>query len=375
MKKKTVTLSVIFALLFVSTVTIASFSSFVSGTETNDAVASVPLSEVSYSSAMAETSSENMSSINSLVSKYKLNNLSYEEYTDIESYITFMIKHTLTSDEIAVINSLVASGTTMQTVENIYDFYLTTNDDFSIISKIAALETAFWGDHWIENAYNHITGNAHGVLNLEDIKEYSNHLSIDDITYANILCRKGVYNIREILDKVQSGESWDNITDEIYSSVHTKSKLSGSALERATYFSKLSSSCFSYSSAPMQTYNFAKTLSKCEADLSTFRITAENIVQDHETIKQKYYDELAQAANAILQKIGLATSYMDFEQYNTYDETNRSIAVANGLHEKHIRLLEQRGYTMEEIANASYSFDGDILDVVALLKAERSGNV
>ena len=289
MKKKTVTLSVIFALFFVSTVTIASFSSFVSGTETNDAVALVPLSDVSYSSVMAETSSENMSSINSLVSKYELDNLSYEDYTDIESYITFMIKHTLTSDEIAVINSLVESGTTMQTVENIYDFYLTTNDDFSIISKIAALETTFWGDHWIENAYNYITGNAHGVLNLEDIKEYSNHLSIDDITYANILCRKGVYNIREILDKVQSGESWDNITDEIYSSVHTKSKLSGSALERATYFLKLSSSSLNYSSAPMQTYNFAKTLSRCESDLSTFRITAENIVQDHETIKQKYY--------------------------------------------------------------------------------------
>ncbi len=373
MKKKTVTISIIIALLFVSTATIASLGELISSTQT-DEVKTTPLPEISYSSSMAEASSANMPSINSIVSKYDINNLSYEDYTDIESYIAFMIKHTLTADEIEAIDSLVASGTTMQTIEHIYDFYLTTNEDFSLISKIAALETEFFGDHWIENAYNAVTNDVHGVLNNEDVKNYLLNVTPEDIEYANILCRKGVYNIKEILDKVQNGESWNDITKQIYSSVLPKSKLSGSALERATILSDLSSSNLSYSSAPMQTYNLAKTISKAEADISKLRIATENISQEQEALEEKYYYELAQTSNEILEKLDLGTSYMSYEQYNAYDESNRAIASENGLHEKHIQLLEKRGYTMEEIAKASYGYDGDILDIVASLKAERGGN-
>ena len=63
---------------------------------------------------------------------------------------------------------------------------------------------------------NAVTKNVHGVLNQEGVNIYfAAGLSIDDISAANILSRKGVYTITEILDKVVAGDAWENIISDI----------------------------------------------------------------------------------------------------------------------------------------------------------------
>lgn len=371
--KKALVLTTIVILLLICTAAAASLGVFEPEQQSEFTASEQAVAEISYSSVMAQNMKDNASAISDVAAGYDMDALSYEDYISIESYITFMLKHSLTADEISAVNALVANGTTMQTIEQIYDFYLTTNDDFSVVTQIANLEEEFWGNHWIENAYNHITNNSHGVLDSDDVKSYLETFSADEISYANVMSRKGVYTIQEILNKVQGGSSWDDITSEIYSSVLTTEKLSGSALERTNAAIAMKSANIEYSSDPMLAYEFAQAVSKADAD--AISVNEESSEQSTEQLKETYYDNLANASNTVLKKLGMATSYMNYEEYEAYYEANYNLAIENGLMEAHIRLLEKRGYTMGEIASVSSKFNGKILDLVSVLKSERRSDV
>ncbi len=184
----------------------------------------VSLDKISFEQQYTDAGQTFRSGIESFVSNFQTENLTYEEYSSIESYIAFVLENSPSDKELAVIHSLLNDGYTIQTLSQIYDFYLTTSEDEQIISKIAALDEEYWGDNWIENAYNEITGEKHGVLDTDDIKNYLDKgLSLEDISYANILCRKGVHTIDEILTMKQNGASWEKINNSVYSSVDTAS--------------------------------------------------------------------------------------------------------------------------------------------------------
>ena len=71
--------------------------------------------------------------------------------------------------------------------------------------------------YWIEEAYNRMEGDKHGVLTEGDIHYYIEQgLSNEELYQVNILSRKSDEKITDILDKKISGMTWNEITQEIY---------------------------------------------------------------------------------------------------------------------------------------------------------------
>lgn len=135
------------------------------------------------------------------------------EYDEVFSYIRFCIKNNLSNDEILYINSLLCEGYRLRLISEVYDFWLTTSEDIDFIGKCLEVSDDFWGEHWIENAFNYLTCNKSGVLETrEEAEAYlSQGLTTEDIYNANILCRKGEYTIYELLDMRLEGEEWSEI--------------------------------------------------------------------------------------------------------------------------------------------------------------------
>lgn len=127
-----------------------------------------------------------------------------------------------TYEQMEYIDSLIYSGADIEDVLSIHKFWLTTNDDISIIGEIYALKDNINKTHWIEEAFNLLTENRHGVLDMDGVKEYTDKgVQLADIHTANELCRSGAYTINEILDMRVNKVSWDEIIINI-ESVNTR---------------------------------------------------------------------------------------------------------------------------------------------------------
>ena|GEM_PF-4555218 len=135
-----------------------------------------------------------------------------EIYNDIFMYKYFLKMYNPSIAERTYIDTLILKGADVFTMISIFDFWRTTAEDIDMIGKIYAKSADVQGAYWIEEVFNELTENRHGVLDKEAINEYfEKGLTKDDILQANILCRKGVYTITEILDKVAVGEAWEDI--------------------------------------------------------------------------------------------------------------------------------------------------------------------
>ncbi|MBQ4630116.1 MAG: hypothetical protein IJB70_03930 [Clostridia bacterium] len=329
------------------------------------------VSSVSFLNNYQSALSENSDMIRSYVSEYDAENLTYEEYMSIEAYIIFILENSPTDEELAIINSLMNEGHTIQTLSQIYEFYLTTNESPAIITEIAALENLYWGDNWIENAFNDITDNAHGVLDIEDVKAYLENVSLEDIQYANILCRKGKYTIDEILQQKINGTSWDEITLSVYSNVSTGNITMSSNSKINAINTAVSQSNISFNENPMQSYELAGLLSKHVSALNSDYITKENADEIISLLQEEQDNALVDSVNEILKSFDLPTSFMNYEQQKEYFNTNNEIAKENGLKDKDILLLRQKGFSMAEIAEESCDYDGKILHLLTKLKSAR----
>lgn len=123
------------------------------------------------------------------------------------------------ADEMNYIDSLIYGGADIEDIINIYKFWLTTNESIGIVGEIYNIKNEISDKFWIEEAFNQLTENKHGVLNSGQIKEYTDKgLGLPDIKTANILSRKGVYTINEILELKLKDMSWDEILCNIESS-------------------------------------------------------------------------------------------------------------------------------------------------------------
>lgn len=154
----------------------------------------------------------------SLASYLKSNIDDEEKVGDIlTDYIYYRDVYMLSEAELDYIADLIISGDEAKDIIEITNFWLGTNEDVSVIGEIYGLKEKFEGSKfWIENAFNKATEYKCGELNSETLDEYlSEGLTADDINTANILCRKGVYTIQEILEKKLEGANFVLIANEV----------------------------------------------------------------------------------------------------------------------------------------------------------------
>ncbi len=140
------------------------------------------------------------------------------EYNDLlVNYEYLREVHQLSQSNLDYIADLIIDGCDMKDIISIAYFWLDTNDDISLIKQIYDLKGEYEGSRfWIEDSYDRVTKSKNGTLSVEDIENYfSKGMTAEDITSADKLCRKGVYTIREILEKRCEGQSFLQIINEI----------------------------------------------------------------------------------------------------------------------------------------------------------------
>jgi len=138
-------------------------------------------------------------------------------YNNVSDYTGFICTNNLDDEQLKTINRILENGTTIQSLIQVYEFWLTTDYDISMVEEICALEDEYFSEYWYESAFNHITNDIHGVLKYDDINYYRDlGVSDDEILAANVLCRKEGQNIFDILDGVVNGVSIEAQAMEIY---------------------------------------------------------------------------------------------------------------------------------------------------------------
>lgn len=370
--KKTfiISLVVIFLISFICVITKIPKTSpdIQTAKQTDDAI---NVNETLVKEYYSNVKTEFVSEFETFAEEYKDENLTFENYCAIEAYILFILEYSPADEDLNIIHSLLKEGHTIQVLTSIYDFYLTTNEDEGIIAQIASLEDTHWGDHWIENAYNEITDCKHGVLDSDEIKMYiANGLSSDDISYANILSRRGVYTIDEILEMKQSGKSWTDINNSVYLSYDESEKLQKNrTYENILNFVMESKECFD--ETPLLTYELSKTISKIPNDVLSDKVSPENIGNAYAQIEEIMGKELVSSTRSTMEMLGLPPVYMSGFEYRKYEKENYEKALISGLNDKTIDSLKKRGFSMAEIADAAPEFDGNSLHLLNELKRRR----
>lgn len=326
-------------------------------------------SEFEISSPSDNLSAQKLDTLASFVSNFDVKNLTYEDYVTIESYINFNLTHSLNSDESNQIIELIKDGTPMGTIWDIYEFYLTTNEDFSIIARIASYEERYWGKYWIENAYNDITANKHGVIEREQTASYLERFNTNEILYANVLSRKGIYTIDEILDEHYDGTSWNDITHEIYSRIQLDS-LTGSMKERQSIAEYLGNEVFDYDSSPYEVYNLAFFCAKNKIELEEGLVNKETIPLYSQQAMESADELLLELSAKISKHLNLPEEYMSEEKLLEYSKTNYQKAIEKGIDEKTIDILLDKGLTMGEIAEGIVEGENHV-SIMQHIKSQR----
>ncbi len=131
----------------------------------------------------------------------------------VYNYEYLKVAYNLSDEEMDYLYQLVIDGKNPKDIVSICYFWFDTNEDITIIEDIYDVKWRYKTETWIENAFNYVTENKCGVLETEDVNEYIRKgLTEADIVSANILCRKGVLTIQEILDMRLKGASFAEIS-------------------------------------------------------------------------------------------------------------------------------------------------------------------
>ncbi len=138
-------------------------------------------------------------------------------YNNVSEYVRFIYQNELSNEELEIVNHILDNGTTIQTLTEVYDFWLTTDEDFAMVEEICLLEDRYFSEYWYENAFNKLTDHVHGELSAQQIMEYRDKgITTDQILAANVMCRKKGQNIFGILDNVLSGTSIEEQAKALY---------------------------------------------------------------------------------------------------------------------------------------------------------------
>lgn len=252
-------------------------------------------------------------------------------YENVSDYTAFVCEYNLTDAQLEVINRVLDKGTTIQSLIQVYKFWLTTDYDFTMVEEICALEDSYFSEYWYESAFNAITGNIHGVLSAEDINYYRNlGITTDEILAANVLCRKEGQNIFDILDGVVNGVDIETRALEIYEidSLPGEESLFKSVTDVAE------STVRTFSASAIYTDELNVMLSKEE-------VSALNDI----AVSEKVATELKR-----LNLSDTAKSYAD--DYYTLNSIPLPISIK--------RALLNKGYTPEEIQQVAFSHETNL---------------
>lgn len=251
-----------------------------------------------------------------------------EIYDDIFNYKKFILMYNPSDESLKVVDNLIISGADMMNVFGIYHFWQTTCENPTIIKDIYNLSEKYTGTFWIEEAYNEITNYAHGILNEEQVNNYrSQGLENEDIRIANILSRKGVYKINEILEKKISGDSWENIISTVLGTQNKHSSLASKITD----------------SLQLSNYIMFKD--------TDFGININSFDELHIAIDNRRNDCIGKAHNElnkakIIKRIENDT---DSQSYKDYEAK----IISNGISKEEMEELYEKGYSASEVLNAS----------------------
>lgn len=258
-----------------------------------------------------------------------------EVYSDIFDYLHFKRYYAPAAQDMAYLDSLIAQGADLHTLTEIYEFYLTTGEPVEIVGDIYDISSRFSGPYWVEEAFNHVTQNAHGVLDKEQIGLYlSEGVDSEDIKIANVLSRRGTATVTELLDRFRQGASWAVLIAET-GSIGAHPALAGAVGQIETEQELLTA--IRYAAIMPQD----ATLSAA-GDLF---VSMRQAMEDYAVaLNGEVYSQLL--SEGIYPRD-------DSEQNAGANEAYRQRAADNGLSEAQIDALLDEGYPMLDILNAS----------------------
>lgn len=233
----------------------------------------------------------------------------------------FMERYCVSDEQFKLMETMILEGCDIPTLMDIYSFYLTTNEDVKIVRDIYDYvwdgEPIENGEALFEDAFNELTDYKCGVLTKEEIESYlEKGLTINDIAEANILSRKGVLKINEILDKIIAGEDWKDIGEAI----------SG------------------------QKINADSDVAGLMQSAQIMNVTVNEAAQDGK--EEAWAEEKAKTVNEILMKKGYWT-----EELSENSEYIIEKAKKRGISESEVKELLENGYDESDILNALQNDD------------------
>ncbi len=227
---------------------------------------------------------------------------------NIYAYTEFIYQNNFTFEEMEIINRILGNDTTVQSLAQVYDFWLTTDEDFDMIEKICALEDEYFSEHWFESAFNTLTNSEHGELDGNEVIDYlSKGITTDEILAANVMSRKKGQNIHTILDSHLAGYTIESQIETVYGAKFTSEE---------TLFA------------------FVTTLSKNSRKPSQLRTSTElNVLRDF--INTRAQQEISRL------KISAETPENAFADFEALKKSGYPVSVQ--------KVLLNKGYTPQEI--------------------------
>lgn len=258
-----------------------------------------------------------------------------EIYDKLFTYLHFIKLYHPSDAEIQYLNSYIEKGADIDVLMDIYSFWKTTAEDISIIGQIYE-QSGFVDDpYWIEEVFNQITENRHGVLDVEAINQYEEQgITKKDIAAANVLCRKGIYTIEQILEKLLAGESWSDII--------VQTNANGGAEEQILEQSGLLEE-------PVKLLAYIQMAQLMQKDPAIY-LSDVNGIDTLNAEMQKYNNEIIRQVYNELASHGI---YKEDEQNAAAVENIYEDIKSNGVSEAEINALKEDGYDELEILNAS----------------------
>ncbi len=288
-----------------------------------------------FSANSAAVVERNSAKIRSYAQKYA--QITPEAYESVLSYASFLAEENLSTEELAYIDGLLADGTPIALVQSVYRFWKTTNEPLSMLGQLCEMQYTVWGNNWIENAFNKLTNDKCGMIETREELEsyYDRGMTYDDVYTANILCRKGVFTIHEILEKRITGEGWDTILAQIENggavnltmnpALPAAGNLSGSTYLKAMEYG---------------------------VEIPT-HLQEEAAAESLQTLETQRREAAYEAANAQLAALNLVPASETLQAEAEQREAALLQARENGLDEREIRLLEGRGCNSAQILEIS----------------------
>ena len=256
-----------------------------------------------------------------------------------------------TAAETSQIVGLVEEGYDLYQLSRIYDFLVGTQEGSSILEEIYDMgeKLDFQGRYWIEDAYNAVTNNVHGVLGMEEVGQYiSQGLSVADIRVANEMSRTGAMTIQEILEERLDGTGWTGLFQQAYGD-DTVSKLKlGSKADGPTL---------------IQSVNEAR-ISKVDAN----------------TVYKQVYAENNEAKSIINIKLKAASEFMTetkakLKTQEQIISSNAAQIAQKGLTEEEVAKYKNRGLLMKEIMRGADIANATGIDLDRVLERYQAENL